>query len=517
MSVTLTAAPPPRAQATTRQWVAFLGGALGAFMAVLDIQITNSSLADIQGSLGASLEEGSWISTGYLIAEIIVIPLTAWLGAVFGLRRYLLTNAALFLVFSVLCGLATSLPEMILFRIGQGFTGGVLIPGAFTLMVLLIPPAQRSIAGAIFGLTVTFAPAIGPTVGGWLTDTYSWHLIFYINLLPGAALIGMIAWGLDAVPMRLDKLAGGDWGGIASMALGLGCLEYMLEEGQRKDWFGDTGILTSAWVAAIALTIFLWIQFTRRDPLIDFRLLARRSLGTATLVNFGTGLALYGSVYLLPLYLSRTQGYNALQIGQAQMWMGLPQLAILPFMPAVLKRFDSRAVVGFGIALFAVSCAMNAFMTPGTAVDQLKWSQLVRALGQPFIISPLSQMATVSIAPAQAGTASAIFNMARNLGGSIGIAGLGTLVEKREHFHFSVMAERLSHGSVRLAERLHAMAQHLGGDAQATAALANQVRRQAWVMAYADGFFLIAGGLALSLLVVPFLTPIRGGSPGGGH
>ncbi len=522
MSAAVAAAPPrgpaqAPARASTRDWVAFLGGALGAFMAVLDIQITNSSLADIQGSLGASLEEGSWISTGYLIAEIIVIPLTGWLGSVFGMRRYLLGNAALFLAFSVLCGLATSLPEMILFRIGQGFTGGVLIPGAFTLMVLRIPPIQRSIGGAIFGLTVTFAPAIGPTVGGWLTDSYSWHLIFYINLLPGAAMIAMIGWGLDDAPMRLDKLAQGDWGGIAAMALGLGCLEYMLEEGQRKDWFGDTGILASAWVAAIALSVFLVIQFTRRNPLIDFRLLARRSLGTATLVNFGTGLALYGSVYLLPLYLSRTQGYNALQIGQAQMWMGLPQLAILPFLPFVLKRVDGRVVVGFGIALFAASCAMNAFMTPDTAIDQLKWSQLVRALGQPFIISPLSQMATVGIAPAQAGTASAIFNMARNLGGSVGIAGLGTLVEGREHFHFSIIAETLSRASVRLTERLQALAHVLGGDGPATAALANQVRRQAWVMAYADGFFLIAAGLALSLLVVPFLVTSRGGSPGGGH
>ncbi len=518
MSAALAAAPPAaRNRASTRDWVAFLGGALGAFMAVLDIQITNSSLADIQGSLGASLEEGSWISTGYLIAEIIVIPLTGWLGLVFGLRRYILANAALFLVFSVLCGLATSLPEMILFRIGQGFTGGVLIPAAFTLMLLRIPQAQRSIASAIFGLTVTFAPAIGPTVGGWLTDTYSWHLIFYINLLPGAALIAMVAWGLDDAPMQLGKLAGGDWGGIATMALGLGCLEYMLEEGQRKDWFGDTRIVTTAWVAAVSLSVFLYIQFTRREPLLDFRLLARRSLGTATLVNFGTGLALYGTVYLLPLYLSRTQGYNALQIGQVQMWMGLPQLAILPFMPFVMQRVDSRIVVGFGIGLFAVSCAMNAFMGPDTGIDQLMYSQLVRALGQPFIISPLSQMATIGIAPAQAGGASAIFNMARNLGGSVGIAGLGTLVEKREHFHFSVMAERLTHGSGRMLERLHAMAQQLGGDAQATAALANQVRRQAWVMAYADGFYLIAAGLAVSLLVVPFMLPVRGASGGGGH
>ena len=510
-------AAPVQSRASLRDWIAFLGGSIGAFMAVLDIQITNSSLADIQGSLGASLDEGSWVSTGYLIAEIIVIPLTGWLGAVFGLRRYMLANAGMFLGFSILCGLATSLPEMILFRIGQGFTGGVLIPTAFTIMLLRIPVAQRAIAGAIFGLTVTFAPAIGPTVGGWLTDTYSWHLIFYINLLPGAAMMAMVGWGLDDQPMQLGRLARGDWGGIATMAVGLGCLEYVLEEGQRKDWFGDSGILYSAWVAAASLSVFLFIQFTRKDPLLDLRLLARRALGTATLVNFCSGLALYGSVYLMPLYLARVQGYNALQIGQVQMWMGLPQLFLLPFMPLALKLLDSRLVVGFGLSLFALSCWMNAHLTPDTGNTQLRASNLVRALGQPFIISPLSQMATAGISPAQAGAASALFNMARNLGGSVGIAGLGTLVDKREHYHFSVLAESMSRNSAHLAERLDILSRKLGSEAKAVASLTQQVRRQAYVMAYSDGFFLIACGLGASLLAVPFLVRVRPGQGGGGH
>ena len=511
------AAAPPR-QGTMRDWVAFLGGSLGAFMAVLDIQITNSSLADIQGSLGASLDEGSWISTGYLIAEIIVIPLTGWLGLVFGLKRYLMANAVLFLGFSVLCGLATSLPEMIVFRVGQGFTGGVLIPTAFTIMLLRIPGARRPLAGAIFGLTVTFAPAIGPTVGGWLTDTYSWHYIFYINVLPGLLLLAMVGWGLSGAAMQLHRLARGDWFGIASMAVGLGCLEYVLEEGQRKDWFGDDRIVLSAAIAAVSLTAFLAIELTRKEPFIDLRLLTRRALGVASLVNFASGLGLYGSVYILPLYLSRVQHYNALQIGQVQMWMGLPQLFLLPLLPLVLKLFDSRLVIGFGLALFGISCGMNAYMSPDTAIDQLKAAQLVRAAGQPFIISPLSQMATVGIAPAQAGAASALFNMARNLGGSVGIATLGTVVEKREHFHFSVMAERVTRNASRTAERLDGMARRLGSDARALGSLAGQVRRQAYLMAYADGFAVIAAGLLLSLLAVPFLVRVpKGGGGGGGH
>lgn len=507
-----------RTRASLRDWVAFFGGALGAFMAVLDIQITNSSLADIQGTLGASLDEGSWISTGYLIAEIIVIPLTGWLGQVFGLRRYLVANAALFLGFSILCGLATSLPEMILFRVGQGFTGGVLIPTAFTIMLLRIPQAQRAVASAIFGLTVTFAPAIGPTVGGWLTETYSWHWIFYINLLPGAALIGMIHWGLDPAPMQLGRLRRGDWGGIATIAVGLGCLEYVLEEGQRKDWFGDPAIRLCAAAAAASLTAFLAIELLRREPLIDLRLLKRRSLGAASLVNFLTGLALYGSVYILPLYLARVQGYNAYQIGQVQMWMGLPQLLILPLLPIVLRVFDSRIVLAFGISLFAASCLMNGLtMSADTAADQLRWSQLVRALGQPFIISPLAQMATVGIQPQQAGAASALFNMARNLGGSFGIAMLATAAEHREHWHFSAIAERATRNSTLLAERLGRMSDALGGQERAMARLAGQVRRQATVMAYADCFLMIGIGLVLSLLAIAFLSRARPGGGGGGH
>ncbi|MBV9747336.1 MAG: DHA2 family efflux MFS transporter permease subunit [Acetobacteraceae bacterium] len=515
MSATL--APPGAAAAlgSKRDWIAFLGAALGAFMAVLDIQITNSSLADIQGSLGASLDEGSWISTGYLIAEIIVIPLTGWLGSVFGLKRYMLANAALFLGFSVLCGTATSLGQMILFRVGQGFTGGVLIPTAFTIMLLRIPLAQRPVAGALFGISVTFAPAIGPTIGGWLTDAYSWHYIFWLNLLPGAVLIAMVSYGLDAAPTQLRRLLKGDWWGILFMAAGLGCLEYVLEEGQRKDWFGDDSIRTCAWIAGVSLILFLVVELTRREPFLDLRLLRVRSLGTACAINFCSGLALYGTVYLMPLYLTRVQGYDALQIGEVQMWMGLPQLLILPLQPIVMRRFDSRLVVGFGLSLFAASCLMNAFLTPDTAIDQLKWSQLVRALGQPFIISPLSQMATVGIPLRQAGQASALFNMMRNLGGSVGIAALGTVVDRREHFHFSMLAERMSANLPRLAERLHALAGVLGSPERSVAAMANSVRGQAYVMAYADGFAIVGATLLASLLIVPFLVRARAGAAGG--
>src|SRR5581483_4535603 len=242
-------------------------------MAVLDIQITNSSLQYIQGGLAASLDEGTWISTGYLVAEIVVIPLTGYLGSVFGLRGYLIVNAILFVCFSMLCGTATNLTEMILYRVGQGFTGGVMIPTALTIVNVKLPPERRGMGMALFGLTATLGPALGPTIGGWITDNIGWPYIFYINLLPGCLLIAMIWYGMDPEPMKLGKLREGDWFGIVCMAIGLGSLEVVLEEGERKDWFGDAMIRDLAIVAAIFIPLFIATEFLRKKPFINLRLL----------------------------------------------------------------------------------------------------------------------------------------------------------------------------------------------------------------------------------------------------
>lgn len=515
MSAAATAAPLAASSDAVplRSWIAVIGGVFGAFMAVLDILITNASLADIQGSLGASLDEGSWISTAYLIAEVIVIPLTGWLSLVFGLRRYLLANCALFLVFSVLCARATSLSEMVLFRVGQGFTGGVLIPLAFTILLMKLPLSKRAIGGAMFGFTATFAPAVGPTLGGWLTDNWSWQWIFYINVLPGVLMMAMIAYGLDGTPMQLWRLRRGDYLGIFCMAIGLGTLVYVLEEGQRKDWFGNDTIRWCAWISGIFLIAFLTIQLIRNEPLLDLRLLTRRALGVATAMNIATGLGLYGTTFIMPLYLAQVQGYNALEIGHVMMWQGLPQLAVFPLVPLIMKYIDSRAVVGFGLAMFAASCLMNGYMSHDSGIEQLKWAQLVRASGQPLIMAPLAAMATVGIQPDQAGSASAVFNMFRNLGGSVGIAMMSVVATTREHYHFSIIAGRVTHNARHtqaMLDQLAAQFSPYGYDAmtKATALLAQMVRREAMTMAYSDAFTLVGTGLALAIVGVIFLPKL---------
>ncbi len=229
-------------QVAPKTWIGLMGAMLGAFMAVLDIQITNSSLAEIQAALGATLEEGSWISTAYLVAEVVVIPLTGWLSQVFSVRRYLLVNTVLFILFSIGCAWAVNLPMMIVFRALQGFTGGVLIPMALTIVLTSLPPAKQPVGMALFAITATFAPSIGPTLGGWLTDNLSWQYNFYLNLFPGIVMLSTIAYAIPAKPMQLHLLKGGDWWGIITMAIGLGSLEVVLEEGNRKDWFASEEI-----------------------------------------------------------------------------------------------------------------------------------------------------------------------------------------------------------------------------------------------------------------------------------
>lgn len=510
-SVTADAIESAHAPAVSlKTWIAVLGSLLGGFMAVLDIQVTNSSLNDILGTLSATTDEGTWISTSYLVAEIIVIPLTAWLSDVFSLRRYLLVNAVLFLVFSVGCAWAWNLPSMIVFRVLQGFTGGVLIPLAFTIILKTLPRPQQPPAIALFILTATFAPAIGPAVGGWLTQKYGWPSIFYINLPIGAVLIAAIAWGMAKDKPQLHLLKKGDWWGISSMAVGLGSLIVFLEEGNRKDWFASPLMTRLAIVAVISLALFVIIELRRAEPFVNLRLFARRNFAFGNLVNTVMGMGIYGLIYLLPVYLAQVQGYNALQIGETLIWSGLPQLLILPLIPQLQKWIDGRVLATLGTILFGGSCLMMAFMSHDTAHDQLIWPQLIRALGQPLLLVPLVGITTGNIETEHAGSSSALFNAMRNLGGSIGIALLGLLLTKREQFHSARLGESVTiydpATQQRLAEFTHGFVA-TGSDAvtagqRAVAALDLTVRREAYVMAFNDCFYLcgvllIASAVAL--------------------
>ncbi len=523
------AAPPANQNAdavSLTTWLAVIGATLGAFLAVLNIQIVNSSLADIQGAIGAGIDDGSWISTAYLIPEIIVIPLTGWLGRVFSMRKYLLANTALFLAFSVACAFSQNLGEMIVLRAFQGFTGGVLIPAAFTLIMTMLPRAKQPIGLALFALSATFAPAIGPTIGGYLNENYGWEYIFYVNLVPGLIMLAMLFASLPKARMQLGLLRQGDWAGIIAMAIGLGALQTVLEEGNREDWFGSDFILRLSVIAAIALSAFLWIELTVKNPVINLRLLLRRNFGLGTLANFALGAALYGSSFVLPLYLSQIQGYNAEQIGEVLAWTGIPQLIMIPLVPRLMRMVDARVLIGLGFALFAASNFMNVHMTMDYAGDQLFWANIVRAIGQALVMTPLSVVASAGIEAENAGSASGLFNMTRNLGGAIGIATLQTLITKREQFHSNVLMDSVSVFSEATRQRIadlthyflsHGIADTATAQHQAIIAIGKVVRREAFVMSYSDVFLLIGIGLVFGLVATLGVRKATGGSAAGAH
>ena len=508
-----------------KTWIAVIGSMLGAFMAVLNIQITNASLPYIEGGIGTGGVNGDWIITAYLIGEIIVIPMTDFLSRVFSLRRYLITNTALFLMFSAACGEAHTLPEMIVLRGLQGFTGGVLIPLSFTIIVAMLPPSKRPLGLAGFSITATFAPAIGPTIGGWLTDNYGWQTIFYVNLVPGVVMLAALVYALPRSSTQLGLLRRGDWLGISLMAVGLAAFQTVLDDGNVYNWFDSPFIVRLSLVSAVMLTAFVVVELVRKEPLIQLRLLMRRNFGFGTLGNFLLGFALYGSAYLLPQYLAVAQGFDSQQSGEVMAWTGLPQLVVIPFVPLLMKRIDSRLLVGVGLMVFAASCFMNLRLSADYAAPQLFVPDVTRAFGQALVMTPLSAIAMVGITPTEAGSASGLFNMLRNLGGAIGTAAVETFFTHREQYHSFIINAHVSLLQPATRERLaslqsyfmaHGTPDAAGAMHRAMIAVGSIVRAQATYMGYADCFGLLGAVLLCALLAVVMLKK-GGGSAAGAH
>lgn len=509
-----------------KTWIAVVGACLGAFLAILNIQIVSSSLADIQGAIGAGADDGGWITTSYLVAEIIVIPMSGWLARVFSLRTYLLVNVTLFLVMSVVCAFTTNLGEMIVARAIQGFAGGVLIPLAFSLIMTRLPPSKRAIGLSIYSVSVICGPAIGPVLGGYCNAAFGWQSIFIVNLVPGAVMIAMLWVSLDREPRQPGLLAKGDWFGIAAMAVGLGSLQTVLEEGNKDDWFGSPFIVRMSALAATSLAAFVVIQLVRKEPLIHLRLLGRRNFGLATLANFVFGFSMYGWVYLVPVYLSRVQGLDALQIGQVVIWMGLPQFAFIPLIPMLVRRFDPRRLVLIGFVLFIAGSLLATRLSADFSGPQFLSANLVRALAQSLVTTPLSLIAVAGIERAYAGSASALFNMTRNLGGALGIALLQTLLTKRTQFHSEILTSHVSLFSGETQARIAQLAQRMMrfgqqdpdiARDQAMLAIGHSIHRQASLIAFGDTILFQSLLLGLALAAVLFFRKVASSGAGGGH
>jgi DHA2 family multidrug resistance protein len=525
LAVAITPVAPDRASATV--WISVTAAMIGAFMAILNIQITNASLLNIEGGIGTGVDNGSWISTSYLIGEIVVIPLTDYLSRTFSYRNIILSFATLFAVFSVACSFTHDLPSMIAMRGFQGFFGGVLIPMAFTLVFTKLPKPQQSIGLAMFALAVTFAPAIGPTIGGYLTENYGWQTIFYVNVIPTIVMVTTLYFTLEREPMQLGLLAEGDWFGIVTMAVGLASLQAVLEEGNKDDWFGSPFIVKLAIVAAVSLALFIANELIVEKPLLRLRLLTQRSFGLGTISSIFLGFALFGTVYLLPAYLGQVQGYNAEQIGTVLAWTGLPQLLLIPLVPKLMQRFDIRYIASAGLALFALSAFMNIEMSLDYSGDQLFVPNIIRAIGQALTLAPLSAISLGSVAPQDAAAASGISNMMRNLGGAIGTALLATIVTKREQFHSNIIGQSVHLGREEVRARIeqmtnfflaHGVSDPATAHQQAIISLGNIVKRQALVMGFSDAFAVVGVVLVLSGIAILLTGKPKGGAAaGGGH
>lgn len=476
-----------------RAWVAVLGGVVGCFMAGMNVHVTNASLPDVRGSLGASFEEGAWITTAYLVAEIIIIPMTGWLVSVFSMRRVLMVGTGGFVLFSVACSMAPDIGTMIAARALQGAFGGVLIPLSFQIIATQLPQSRRAFGMALFAVANNVAQAAGPAMGGWLTLAYSWRWIFYLQVPPGLLLLAAIGWATPREPVQPGALRKGDWAGMSAMAIGLSALQIMLEEGERKDWFSSEFITASALIALLGLTIFAVVELRHKTPFINLRLLGRRNFGLASLMQFLFGAAVFGVVFLVPNYFAETQGYNARQIGMTMIPYGLIQLVMSFATPRLMQMVGTRIIVVLGFLVMGAGCLMNIHLDGDAAANVIVPSLVVRGVGQSFIVVALGVMAVDGLEPGEMGSASGLFSTVRNVGGAIGIALAGQFVVERERFHASRIGEAVTPWSLAFRERSADLMHVLRVDRQqALAIIDGQVHQQALLLAYGEAF-LVAG------------------------
>ncbi len=512
-------APAPASPAdlpTSRKVLALGIMCVGFFIAYLDIQIVAASLNEIGGGLSASQDEIGWVQTSYLIAEIIVIPLSGWLSRVLSTRWLFAASAAGFTAASVLCASAWDIHSMIVFRALQGFLGGPMIPTVFTSALQFFQGKQRVIAASIVGALASLAPTFGPVVGGWITDNWSWHWLFYINVAPGALVALLVPILVDMDRPDLGLLKGADYLGIALLALFLGCLEYVLEEGPRWDWFGDDTIRTCAWISALAGIGFLVRSLSYSQPVVDLRALAIRNFALGSWFSFVTGVGIFGVVYLTPLFLGRVRGFDAWQIGTALLSAGLFQLVAVVVYGAVANRIDLRWLMMFGLGCFAISMWLFTSVTHDWGWRELLVPQAFRGFAQQFSVAPIVTLALGSLGPERLRSASGLFNLMRNLGGAIGIAACGTILNDRLNLHFERIAEHLSAANAQAAGLLEAAAARyahaLSDPVHAHAAALKQLwllaLREAEVQTFADAYLVIAACFALAFFMVPLMRKV---------
>jgi DHA2 family multidrug resistance protein len=504
-----------------RKYLIFGIMAFGQFMALIDIQIVAASLNDVQAGLSAGPDEISWVQTGYLMAELVMIPFAAFLAQALSTRWLFALSAGLFTVASALCGMAWDIQSMILFRVVQGFVGGAMVPTVFATGFALFSGPQRAMIPAILGMVSVLAPTLGPTVGGWLTDAVGWRSIFYVNIVPGAVVTALALAFVRVDRPNLSMLKRIDYAHLGAMAVFLGGLEYVLEEGPRHDWFGDPAIASAAWLSFVAFLLFLERSFRSSSPVVKLTPFRRPTFAFACIFNLVIGFGIYSSTYLIPVFLGRVRGYNSLEIGTTVFVTGIAQVLSTVIAARLSQTVDARAVVTVGLTLFATSLWMTSFMTPDWGFAALLAPQMLRGFAVMLCIVPSVGLALNGFAMTELRYASGLFNLMRNLGGAIGIAVVNTWLSDNTRIQAARMGETLGEAGRRAPDFIAAMAARIGqtaGDpAQALEAargeLARIVGRDAMTLSFDEVFRTMAWIFLFALVMVPFCRPAPNSAP----
>lgn len=505
---------------TAWQLVAFLAMVFGMFMAILDIQIVSASLAEIQAGLSASADEIAWVQTSYLIAEVVMIPLSGFLSRLLSTRILFTISAAGFTLASMLCATATSIEQMILYRALQGFIGGGMIPSVFAVAFTLFPASKRGVVSPLIALVATLAPTIGPTVGGYLSNTFSWHWLFLINVGPGILVSIAVFFLVDFDRPDYGLLKRFDFLGLAAMAVFLGSLEYVLEEGPRYDWFDDATIFTLAITAALGAMVFFWRAFTAPQPIVELRAFKNLNFAFGLSFSFIMGIGIYGLTYLYPVYLSRVRGYDSLMIGETMFVTGATMFLTAPVAGRLTQTVDLRILMMAGFIGFAYGTWLASGITADWDFYELLVPQILRGASLMLCMVPINNLSLGTLPPDQLKNAAGLYNLSRNLGGAVGLALINTMLNQRTDLHLLRLRESVAWGRPLAEDTLAGMTDRLGNlvpDAGLAALkqLSLLARQQALVMSFADIFFAMSflfGSLALlaPLMRKPAVRPPAG-------
>lgn len=508
---------------TSKNILIFFAMALGMFMAILDIQIVASSLSIIGAGLSASSSELSWIQTAYLIAEVMIIPVTGFLSRLLSVRIAYFIATAGFTVMSFCCSIAWNIESMIIFRGLQGLFGGAMIPTVFGTIFIIFPRRLHAKVGMVIGLIVTVAPTLGPTLGGYITEHLSWHFMFLINIIPGI-FVCFVSWHyIDIDKPNRDLLKNFDLLGLVLMSFSLGCLEYVLEEGNSKDWFQSPLILSLSILVFFTLIYLIWHELTYSNPIIDLSAFKHRNFTLGCIYSLVLGVGLYGVVYLMPLFLFTISGYNTLQIGSTMMITGLFQFVSAPIAAKMMDNgVDRRIILSIGLGLFSLGSFANSYLTVDSGYWDLFAPQMIRGFALMFCFMPLNDIALGQIPQEEIHNASGLYNLTRNLGGAFGLAFINNLITSYSHTMMQNLNEALSFTSPYIQQSMNSTAEFFTdkvSDANAVShyILHNIIQKEAYVIAMNNIYMVLAWLFLAATFIVPLSSKIDNNAAGGYH